>query len=134
MLLTSARPQTGAVALEFCPWRKGEKERVREGGREGDERERGGRVMVGGWQSSLWLRQSPQRGTQARTQLSLALSVLQGVGRRHAAMDPAGVQHPQHQDGCGAPPGAAGLEAAAAAGQGNGHLPSPQGALFAVLW
>lgn len=57
----------------------------------------------------------------------------QGVGGGHAAMDPAGVQHPQHQDGRGAPPGAAGPEAAAAAGQGDGHLPCPQGALLTVF-
>lgn len=62
------------------------------------------------------------------------LSVLQGVGRRHTAMDPAGVQHAQHQDGRGASPGAAGPEAAAEAGQGDGHLPSTQGTLLTVFW
>lgn len=66
--------------------------------------------------------------------LSLAVSVPQGVGGRHAAMDPAGVQHAQHPDGCGAPSGAAGPEAAAAAGQGDWYLPCPQGALLTVFW
>lgn len=66
--------------------------------------------------------------------LNPAVSVPQGVGGGHAAVDPAGVQHPQHKDGCGASPGAAGPEAAAAAGQGDRHLPRAQGALLAVLW
>lgn len=62
------------------------------------------------------------------------VSVSQGVGRRHTAMDPAGVQHTQHQNGCGASPGAAGPEAAAEAGQGDGHLPCAQGTLLPVFW
>ena len=74
------------------------------------------RTLSGGWGS-----------------LSLAVSVPQGVGGGHAAMDPAGVQHPQHQDGCGAPPGAAGPEAAAAAGPGDRHLPGAPGAVLAVF-
>lgn len=65
--------------------------------------------------------------------LSLAVSIPQGVGGGHAAMDPAGVQHPQHQDGRGAPSGAAGPEAAAAAGPGDRHLPSAPGAVLAVF-
>lgn len=48
-------------------------------------------------------------------------------------MDSAGVQHTQHQNGCGASPGAAGPEAAAETGQGDGHLPRAQGTLFAVF-
>lgn len=66
--------------------------------------------------------------------LSLAVSVPQGVGGRHTAMDPAGVQHAQHPDGCGAPSGAAGPEAAAAAGPGDWYLPCPPGALLTVFW
>lgn len=68
------------------------------------------------------------------TALSQGMFVLQGVGGRHAAMDPAGVQYTQHQDGCGASPGAAGPEAAAAAGPGDRHLPCSQGALLTVFW
>lgn len=66
--------------------------------------------------------------------LGLAVCVPQGVGGGHAAMDPAGVQHAQHQDGRGAPPGAAGPEAAAAAGPGDWHLPSAPGAVLTVFW
>lgn len=49
-------------------------------------------------------------------------------------MDTAGVQHTQHPNGCGTSPGAAGPEAAAEAGQGDGHLPCTQGIVLPVFW
>lgn len=60
--------------------------------------------------------------------------VSQGMGGRHTAMDPAGVQHTQHQDGCSAPAGTAGPEAAAETGQGDRDLPCAQGTLLSVFW
>ena len=88
------------------------------------------------------LKQRTQRPTSAPLPVTLsggwgslspALSVPQGMGGGHTAMDPAGVQHPQHQDGRGAPAGAVGPEAAAAPGPGDRHLPCAQGAGLPVF-
>ncbi|XP_054079495.1 axonemal dynein light intermediate polypeptide 1 isoform X1 [Rissa tridactyla] len=56
-----------------------------------------------------------------------------GVGGGEPALGAGGVQRAQHPPGRGAPAGAAGPAAAAAAGAGDRHLPRAQGALLAVL-
>lgn len=58
---------------------------------------------------------------------------MQVVGRGQPAVGAGGVQRSQHPPGCGAAAGAAGPEAAAAAGEGDRHLPRAQGALLTVL-
>lgn len=55
------------------------------------------------------------------------------VDRGRAALGAVRVEHASHAPGCRKPAGAAGPETAAAAGEGDRHLPRQRGTIRAVL-